>query len=158
MNLQEFFEKTLVLNNLEESYYSRQSIRPRIVCKDGTSLSVQASRTHYCKPRYDDCIPYFSVEVGFPSIRPPEEWREYFDGRWQKLGLAGYIKRIWKDKSSIYWNLKHLQGLGRWRLKQLLSFKDNATDSVYGYVPVELVEDFINSHGGIDEEVTFKPK
>lgn len=39
---------------------------PRIVCKDGFSLSVQASQNHYCAPR-DDSGPYLSVEVGFPS-------------------------------------------------------------------------------------------
>ncbi len=38
----------------------------QVVCEDGFSMSVQASRTHYCTPR-DDVGPYTHVEVGFPS-------------------------------------------------------------------------------------------
>ena len=38
----------------------------RIECKDGFSLSVQASAGAYCDPR-DDVGPYNSVECGFPS-------------------------------------------------------------------------------------------
>lgn len=37
-----------------------------IVCRDGFSMSIQASSRHYCEPR-DEAGPYFSVEVGFPS-------------------------------------------------------------------------------------------
>jgi len=39
----------------------------RIVCKDGFSVSVQASETSYCAPRYDNQSKYTSVELGFPS-------------------------------------------------------------------------------------------
>lgn len=42
---------------------------PRIVCKDGFSLSVQASSAHYCCPR-DNSAPYTEVEVGYPSDVP----------------------------------------------------------------------------------------
>ena len=38
----------------------------RIECKDGFSMSVQASVGCYCDPR-DDIGPYNSVECGFPS-------------------------------------------------------------------------------------------
>lgn len=37
-----------------------------VVCRDGFSMSVQASRTHYCDPQ-DDVGPYTHVEVGYPS-------------------------------------------------------------------------------------------
>ena len=37
-----------------------------IVCADGFSMSVQASRTHYCTPK-DDVGPYTHVELGYPS-------------------------------------------------------------------------------------------
>lgn len=40
---------------------------PKIVCADGTTLSVQANSGHYCDPRSDKG-PYWSVEVGFPSV------------------------------------------------------------------------------------------
>lgn len=35
---------------------------PEVVCKDGTTLSVQASETHYCTPR-ENKGPYTEVEV-----------------------------------------------------------------------------------------------
>lgn len=80
----------------------------RVVCKDGTTLSVQASKDHYSCPRNDEG-PYSHVEVGFPSVTPPETWAEYMDGVWGT---------------------------------------DDRTDTVYGYVPVDLVEAFIEEHGG----------
>lgn len=50
----------------------------RVTCADGTSLSVQASRCMYATPR-NDVGPYTHVEVGFPSVPPPETWREFCD-------------------------------------------------------------------------------
>lgn len=58
---------------------------PRIVCKDGVSLSVQGSQYTYCAPR-DDEGPYYQVEVGFiknadkKQLTPPTSWEEYSDG------------------------------------------------------------------------------
>lgn len=40
---------------------------PQIVCADRTTLSVQASGGHYCEPCTNEG-PYWSVEVGFPSV------------------------------------------------------------------------------------------
>lgn len=40
----------------------------KVVCKDGFSMSVQASKDAYCTPREDN-ITYSEVEVGFPSQR-----------------------------------------------------------------------------------------
>lgn len=37
---------------------------------DGTRVSVQASKYHYCIPRTDKG-PYTHVELGFPSADPP---------------------------------------------------------------------------------------
>ena len=86
---------------------------PRITCADGVSLSVQASRMHYCHPRVDDIkhwSDYNNVEVGFiqdancNAFTPPDDWSEYADG-------------------------------------------DFPSD-VYGYVPTEMVKEFIEKHGG----------
>ena len=38
----------------------------RITCRDGFSMSVQASGTNYNEPR-DNSGPYVSAEVGFPT-------------------------------------------------------------------------------------------
>ena len=41
-------------------------VYPRITCKDGFNMSVQASSFAYSKPRSDE-PPYTHVEVGYPS-------------------------------------------------------------------------------------------
>ena len=62
---------------LPDMYF--KELYPKIECADGTTLSVQASETHYCTPR-DNFGPYTHVEVGFPSVPPPNSWMQYFDG------------------------------------------------------------------------------
>ena len=42
------------------------SVRPRIVCKDGFSVSLQAGRGFHCTPD-DDYGPYTHVELGYPA-------------------------------------------------------------------------------------------
>lgn len=54
-----------------------------VYCTNGVSLSVQASRLHYCFPKNNEG-PYTKVEVGFPSVKPPESWREYCVGDFDK--------------------------------------------------------------------------
>jgi hypothetical protein len=51
-----------------------------ITCKDGLTMSVQASKSHYCDPQ-DNEGPYRSVEVGYPSVLVPEliEYAEGYD-------------------------------------------------------------------------------
>lgn len=49
---------------------------PRLILQDGVSLSVQAGEHNYSLPR-DDKGPYTKVEVGFPSEKPPEAWKNY---------------------------------------------------------------------------------
>lgn len=44
--------------------------RPRIVCNDGFSMSVQGSAGHYCNPRKTQDW-YNSLEIGFPSDDEP---------------------------------------------------------------------------------------
>ena len=43
-----------------------------VVCEDGFSVSIQASRYNYCEPKLDSCVEgYTSVELGFPSQPDP---------------------------------------------------------------------------------------
>ena len=72
---------------------------PRITCADGVSLSVQASKFHYCSPRTDDpnhWTDYFDVEVGFirdadgNAFTPPANWSEYADGAFPS-DVYGYV-------------------------------------------------------------------
>ena len=84
---------------------------PRIVCRDGFSMSVQASKDTYCEPR-QDVGPYTKVECGYPSSAPISQ-----------------------------------------RLKEFaeLLFTDDYTDTVYPYVPVDIVLYELELHGGIVE-------
>ena len=53
----------------------------RITCKDGFSVSIQASARHYCRPRTDEG-PWTHVELGFPNQGDPmiEPYAEGADG------------------------------------------------------------------------------
>lgn len=77
------------------SLTTMKPLAPRILCEDGTVLSVQASQYHYCSPREDEG-PYSRVEVGFikdatgAAVTPPEDWREYGDGCFPS-DVYGYV-------------------------------------------------------------------
>ena len=76
-----------------------------VVCKDGFTVSVQASSTAYCNPRKDAAERYTSVELGFPSA----------------------------DDDLI----------AKWA-----EDPDHPCDTVYAWVPVEIVNLLIAKHGG----------
>jgi hypothetical protein len=59
MNLQEFIKVTF-----KEQH--GLCFRPRIVCNDGFSMSVQGSSGHYCTPRVTQ-DEYSELEIGYPS-------------------------------------------------------------------------------------------
>jgi len=86
----------------------------KVVCRDGFSMSVQASTGHYCSPRNDEG-PWETVEVGFPSAIEPLLW-DYADE------------------------------------------PGKLTDTVYGYVPIELVAAVIEVHGGLVEQERVEEK
>jgi hypothetical protein len=78
-------------------------LAPRIVCKNGYSLSVQVGRTLYCTPRQDRG-PHEAVEVGFITdgtardslkVVPPETWKQYaeddWDDEWTKADVFAYV-------------------------------------------------------------------
>lgn len=77
----------------------------RVVCADGFTVSVQASRIRYCVPR-NNSGPYSAVELGFPS-----------EG--DSL-IQGYAED-----------------------------QDQPTNTVYGWVPADIVRQLIAKHGGI---------
>ncbi len=84
---------------------SPQPARAAIVCRDGFTMSVQASAYHYCSPRINDAPSYLEVEIGFPTEREPLI-HEYAEG-------------------SVVGN------------------------TVYPYVPAEVVIEVIMKHGGM---------
>jgi hypothetical protein len=100
--------KTNLNNWLKEMPYLHEysKVHEHLVCNDGTTLSVQASKTHYCYPRVNDSVYYSEVEVFCVSSDVPKCWLKYGD------------------------NVNH----------------------PFGYIPVVMVEEFIDSHGGIENE------
>lgn len=63
-------------------------ICPRLYCNDGFSMSVQASRFHYCMPKIAGATSYLSMEVGYPSKPEPllDEYRELLDNsHWKSV-------------------------------------------------------------------------
>lgn len=109
MNVNTFLEKTRVMGSC-----GLLQIRPRIICRDGVSLSVQASASHYSTPRDNRCD-YEEVEVGYPSEMPPKSWGYYFGDDFTP---------------------------------------ETATHSIYAYIPIDMVQDWIDSHGGISYRKT----
>lgn len=91
--------------------------RPRIVCPDGFSISIQANEYAYCEPRRNHSSYYTHVECGFPSS---------------------------SDMSD--------------ELKSYAEDKDDYTQTVYPYVPVEVVEEELKRHGLNYNCSTFKQK
>lgn len=83
----------------------KEHVRPRAICKDGFSVSIQGSEYHYSCPRSNSSI-FSEVELGFPSC----------------------VEALWLNYAVD---------------------KDHALDTVYGYVPVDVVEAVISKHGGI---------
>lgn len=107
----------------------RKLVEDAIVCKDGTTLSVQASDGHYCSPR-NNRGPWTAVEVGFPSVKPPDSWQQYAEEWTRKQDWFSFVIPFLGKKIAIS------------------RYVDNSTGTVYAWIPVQLVRDFIYIHGG----------
>lgn len=79
-----------------------------LVCKNGLTMSVQASSDHYCSPRQDSLSHYDSVEVGYPSRKVD--------------ALMEYAER-----------------------------PETPTETVYGWVPVDVINKIVDENGGLSE-------
>lgn len=106
MTVKDWLTKSIKVHTYYDGRCEVQENRPRLYCNDGYSISVQASKFHYCRPRLDGLQDYESVELGFPSMED-ELINEYAENDF------------------------------------------DYTDTVYGYVPIEIVEKLIKKHGGI---------
>jgi hypothetical protein len=118
---------------------------PRIECADGFSVSVQASKTHYSTPRSDDG-PYTHVECGF--ARYPEG----------ASPVAPAVEVTCVDESDVFARFDARRRahrheyvfVGEWREWA----EDDCGDTVFGYVPVDVVVAWINAHGGVAVDAT----
>lgn len=66
MNITKFLEKTYKVERVSP-WYSFQEVRPRIVCNDWFTMSVQAWAYVYCNPRKNWRVDYDKVEIWYPS-------------------------------------------------------------------------------------------
>jgi hypothetical protein len=103
----------------------RKRVMPRIHCKDGLSLSIQASAEHFSWP-FSSNGPWTDLEVAFLSdwVATPNDWKPVSHGE-QGFGLH--------DHTGI-------------DTKRIMNPPD-----VY-VVPVEKLREFIESHGGEADE------
>ena len=131
-----------------------QKVRPRIVCADGISLSVQAGKYLYSTPRLDEMNHYVCVEVGYPDIEPPNTWREYAE-EWTLKPfprIKELVETIYRAvKSGLFgWDKKHGHGISKFIISHawLQFIRGKARTTVYGYIPIKLVNQFIEEHGG----------
>ena len=103
--INEYLKETRSVGKLSDGTDFEQN-RPRLMCADGFSVSVQASEYHYCTPRINGADKYETVELGFPSA--------------EDSLIVDYAEEA-----------------------------DRPTDTVYGYVPVHIVCELVEKHGGI---------
>ena len=101
-SVREWLKQTAKIN---DSGY--QVTRPRIVCNDGFSISVQGSSVHNCSPKRNlQNGDYWRVEAGYPN-------------RVEELLLDYAYNR------------------------------DEPMDTWYSLVPVDLVQEIVDKHGGM---------
>ena len=107
MNTSNTLQRMLATSKVPHAGRAFKKQAPYVVCADGATISVQASRIHCCHPR-DDEGPYTKVEVGFPTNvdEMPASWKEY------------------------------------------ATDADQAVADIYAFIPIELVAQFIDEHGG----------
>ena len=90
----------------EQQRLTGKTVVPTIQCKDGFTVSCQASEYHYCTPR-ESGAEWVCIELGFPNQTPTSEVCNYAENG------------------------------------------EDFLDTVYGYVPVHLVDAMLEEHGGI---------
>ena len=109
-----------------------QKVRPRIACNDGFSVSVQASEFTYCHPRYtqwqnEDGWQVINGEYWLSSETPRNfETDHYTPYESVELGFPSEEDELINE---------YAEG-------------DDYTNTVYGYVPVNVVEQLVEKHGG----------
>lgn len=100
-----------------------------ITCVDGYKLSVIAGPSTYCIPK-PELIPSIPANVYDGTIDPT------YSGPYThvEVGFPSERPEPWSE-----W-LRHVED------------PDNPTGTVYSFVPIELVQELINTHGGEADE------
>lgn len=93
MNVNEFLQRHRVVKD------GMTAMRPRVKCKDGYTVSVQAGYGYYSRPR-DDADAYTAVELGYPSEIDPE-LMPYYDGSIYAYVPVEMVDRIFAKHGGI---------------------------------------------------------
>ncbi len=93
-NIDKFFKIAVLVAKRNHFYDNYQSIvTPRIVCKDGFTVSVQAGSAMYSTPREDELEAYEEYELGWPTKR--EKLLDDYAEAWYEDGPKDYTKIIY---------------------------------------------------------------
>jgi hypothetical protein len=114
----------------------------------------------YSHPRLNNACPYSAVEVGYPLGQIPDSWREYAEEELGKnkvhefyLSIKGLIKSLkWYVKGKL--GINKFGGISTFMIRNALTSLRHGRDqnTIYPYMPIELVEEFIELHGGVANE------
>lgn len=79
-------------------------VRPHAICKDGFSISIQASVFHYCTPKrgLENCE-YTHLELGYPS-ECEELIEEYREGAIYPYVPIDVVEKVIEKHGGIVWN------------------------------------------------------
>jgi hypothetical protein len=154
-----------VLMGIPDYKSTRPGCVPRIYCRDGENVSIQAGEYLYCSPRTNYPV-WDKIEAGFPSCTPPIEWKEYSD-QWN-ISIAERLNRFGRDiRFAIEADVKYgkegnklqkfLKGFKRGIKREIVTlFAKQPCNTIYAYMPVSLVELFIKQHGGENTKKCFE--
>ena len=68
MTFDEFCKKVESTGQRVKNKWGTLPLTPGVKCADGFTVSIQASNTHYCTPRFDLSFDsYAAYELGYPS-------------------------------------------------------------------------------------------
>jgi len=104
-------------------------VRPHVICKDGFRVSIQFGPGLYCN-KYDDDLNYIPgvgtcINGRFNFKYKPEDYKTV------ELGYPSDVVNSWLCYAED---------------------EDQPINTVYPYVPIELVQEGLDEHGGIDFE------
>jgi hypothetical protein len=102
-DFQKYMYAQLVAAQIRGEGYNGK-VRPRVELADGSSMSIQASKWHYCTPREDNLERYSTWEVGYVTgnVGPLAEYTENdganedgeYDGVFPQVPTAVVVARI----------------------------------------------------------------
>lgn len=136
MTANEFLELTNECTFIDAGnkyYIANNVVRQRLVCNDGFTISVQANEYAYCTPRISqgliDGKLYCRNAFGFDGKIEEGFTKKFIP--YTKVEL-GYPSQVEPD------------------ILPYAEDSDNPTNTVYGYVPIEIVDAVVKKHGGIN--------